>query len=341
LIDELSKGNMDLLYPWADYSISKWGDDDFSWGLYLTINCQDDASFATLEMVDTLAAEYPDLDGYVRHREELEICKSWNLDPAPPLATKAVASDIPTLVLAGWYDPITPLEWSRTALVNLTDITIVEFPAAGHSVNTDNPCALQITAAFLNDLNKKPDLSCVDTVPKPKFVLPNEIIIAPDMYEIHYNELGYSMLEENIFLGSWLTLLGTGLVALISGLIKLIRQKKQTYTETAAHLAHPILIILPVAALFWGYSLRFSLQSVAATSSIVLRLGLPVTYWWIFTLTILIGLMTLALVVITILAWKRGYWFLPGRIALSITSLAAIAFSGMLAYWGFFTALFR
>jgi pimeloyl-ACP methyl ester carboxylesterase len=341
LIDKLSKGNTDLLYPWADYSISKWGDDDFKWGLYLAINCQDDASSITLDMVDALAAEYPKLDGFVRHREELKICKSWNLEPAPPLATEPVASDIPTLVLAGRYDPITPLEWSRTALVNLTNTTIVEFSASGHSVNTDNPCALKITAAFLDNPDKKPDLSCVDTAPRPKFLLPNEVIIAPDIYEIHYNELGYSILEENIFLGSWLTLIGTGIVALITGSVKLVRRRKQQSVDKAARLAHSLLIVLTVTALVWGYALRSSLQSVAATSSNVLHLGMPVAYWWIFVIAILIGLLTIILIAITVLAWKRRYWSLIGRIAISVTSLAAITFSAMLAYWGFIIALFR
>ena len=341
LIDKLSKGNTDLLYPWADYSIDKWGNDNFRWGLYLAINCQDDAALITLDEVDALAAEYPQLDGYVRHRSELEICSAWGLDPAPPLAAEPVASDIPTLVLAGRYDPITPLEWGRSALVNLTDTTIVEFPAAGHSVTTDNPCALQIIAAFLDDPDKKPDLSCVDRAPQPRFVLPNEIILAPAVYEIHYGELGYSILEENIFLGSWLTLICTGAVALIAGLIKLVRRRKQTLTDISARLAHPLVGALSVTALLWGYGLRFSLQSVAATSSNVLRLGLPTPYWWLFVLAILIAVMTIAWVVMTALAWKRGYWSLFGRIAASTTALAALVFSGMLAYWGFFTALFR
>jgi len=342
LIDELSRGNTDLLYPWADYSISKWGDGNFNWGLYLVINCQDDAPSVTLEMVDTLAVEYPELDGYVRHREELEICITWGLDPAPHLATEPIVSDIPTLVLAGRYDPITPPEWSHTAIVNLTDSTFVEFPASGHSVLTDNPCALQITSAFLNDPDKKPDLSCIASTPRPQFVPPNEIIIAPDMYEVHYGEIGYSLSEEKLFLGSWFTLIGTGIIALVAGMIKLLRRKKQqTPQDTVKRLVHPLLFILPVTVLIWGFALRSTLRSVAATTSSVLRFGLPVAYWWIFVIAILIGLMTLALIVITVLAWKRYYWSLLRRIAISVSTLAAITFSSMLVYWGFFIALFR
>ena len=341
LIDKLSRGDIDLLYPWAEYSIAKWGDENFNWGLYLVVNCQDDASSVNLEMVESMAAAYPELDGYVRHREELEICAAWGLDPAPPLADEPVASDIPTLVLAGRYDPITPPEWSRTAVVNLSDSTFVEFPAAGHSVFTDNPCAMHITADFMDDPGKKPDVGCVESAPSPKFVLPNEIILAPAMYEIHYGELGYSKLEENLFLGSWLTLIGTGVAALIAGMVKLVRRNKQPLVDTAARMAHPLLIVLPVTVLAWGYALRFTLQLVAATSSNVLRFGLPVAYWWIFAVAILIGLMSLTLIAITVLGWKRKYWSLAGRIAISVMSLSAIAFNGLLAYWGLFMALFR
>ena len=330
-----------MLHPKTKDYVSKWGDNAFAWGLYFAVNCQDDASSIHADMLEAQIAAYPELDGYYRHRTELEICTAWGLEPAPPLATGPVASDIPTLILAGTYDPITPPEWSRTAVVNLSNSTFVEFPASGHSVVTDNPCAQQITAAFLDDPDKTPDLSCMETTPQAKFVLPHEIILAPAMYEIHYGELGYSIVEENLFLGSWLTLIGAGVVALIAGLVKLARRRKQQPTEPAARMAHPLLNLLTITALAWGYALRFSLQSVAATSSNVLRFGLPAAYWWIFVVAILFGLMTLAMIVIAALGWKRKYWSLVGRIALSFTTLAAINFSGMLANWGLFTALFR
>ncbi|MBN2389079.1 MAG: alpha/beta fold hydrolase [Anaerolineae bacterium] len=339
LIDELSQGNMDLLYPWAKAYVSRWGNDAFAWGLYFAINCQDDAASVKPEMIEAQIAAYPELGGYYRHRTELEICSVWGLDPAPPLATEAIASDIPALILAGTYDPITPPEWSRTATVNLSNSTFVEFPASGHSVVRDNPCAQQITAAFLDDPNTKPDLRCVGDAPEPEFMLLNEIIIAPAMYEIHYGELGYSMLEENLFLGSWLTLIGTGVVGLIAGLVKLVQRYKQSSSGVFVRIAHPLLIVLPATALVWGYALRFSLQSVAATTPNVLRFGLPVACWWIFAVAILIGLMMIVLIATAILAWKHRYWSLIGRFAISLTALAAVIFCGMLAHWSLFAAL--
>jgi pimeloyl-ACP methyl ester carboxylesterase len=341
LIDQLSHGNTDLLYPWAKSYVSRWTDDSFAWGLFFAVNCQDDAPFITSEMVEAQTEAYPELDGYYRQRAELAICAAWGLDGAPPLATEPVTSDIPTLVLAGTYDPITPPEWSRTAITNLSKTTFVEFPSLGHSVLSNSPCAEHITAAFLDNPAIAPDLSCVAEAPEPKFVLPNEIIIAPAIYEIHYGELGYSQLEENLFLGSWLTLIGTGVVAVVAGLVKLVRRSKQPPSDPLARIALPLLIGLAVTVLVWGYALRFTLQSNAATMSNVFRFGLPVAYWWLFVIVILIGLMTIALIAMTVLAWIRKYGSILGRIATSLTTLAAITFSGVLAKWGLFTALFR
>ena len=340
LIDRVSKGNTDLLYPWARNNIARWGDDSFAWGLYFAINCQDDAPFVTPEMVAAQTAAFPELDGYYRHRDELDICAAWGLATKSSLPEKPVASDIPVLVLGGTYDPITPPDWSRTALTNLGQGTLIEFPSSGHNVLNNNPCAQQIIADFLDDPAKAPDLACMDALPEAKFALPNEIINAPAIYEMHYGELGYSMLEENLFLVSWLTLIGTGLAAVIAGLVTLVHPSKQPPLDITTRIAQPLLIVLAITVLFWGLALRSILRSIGASSAIVLRFGLPAGYWWLFAIVLLIGLMTVALIVITVLAWKRRYWSLLGRLALSLTTLAAILLCGLLANWGLFTALF-
>jgi len=222
----------------------------------------------------------------------------------------------------------------------MTKTTYVEFPSAGHSVVSNNPCAQQITAAFLNNPNSEPDLSCRQDRPGPKFVLPDEIIISPSMHEIHYGELGSSRLEENLFLGSWLTLIGSGLIAIISGLIKLFRKDQTPNTGIWARIALPLLIIFAVSALVWGYSLRSSLQQTANSASTILRFGLKDTYWWLFAMALLIGFMTLGMVVVTVYAWKRNFFSLPGKVAFTISTLIALTFSSVLGYWGLFNALF-
>ncbi|MBW1839870.1 MAG: alpha/beta hydrolase, partial [Deltaproteobacteria bacterium] len=341
LINEVSQGHTELLLPWVEAYVSRWGKDDFSWGLYFSINCHEEAPSISPEKLKSQSAIYPELDGYSRHSDELAVCNAWGLDPAPPLAAEPVISDIPVLVLAGTYDPITPPEWSRTAITNMAKSTMVEFPSAGHSVVTNNPCARQIISTFLNNPTIEPDISCMVDTPQPQFVLPDEIIVASAIYEIHYAEIGYSKLEENLFLGSLLTLLGSGVIALFAGLIKLVRRDQTPQTDRWVKIALPLLIILAATAGVWGFQLRASLRSTAATASNTLRFGLPDTYWWLFIMVLIIGLMTIGMIVITALAWKRKNWSLLGRIAFSLSTLAAITFSGVLVNWNLFTPLFR
>ena len=341
LIGQLPQGHTELLYPWAANYISRWGDDAFAWGLYFAVNCQDDAQWIDAEKVASQIAAYPDLDGYFRFRDELAVCEAWGLEGAPALASQSVVSHIPTLVLAGTYDPITPPDWGRMATANLSNATFVEFSGAGHSVLIDNPCAQEIVAEFLDDPEKALNLRCMETTSEPAFVLPNEIIDAPAMYEIHYGELGYSMLEENLFLGSWLSLLGSGVTVLMAGLIRITRRRREVPSEAMARFAPRLLILLSLIALIWGYALRFTLQSVAATTPIVLRFGLPARYGWLFGMVYLIGMMTVLMIATTVLAWKRKTWTLVRMIAFSVSCLAAITFTGVLVKWGLFTALFQ
>ena len=341
LVSEVAKGNTELLAPWAEGYLSKWGGDDFLWGLYFSIICQEDAQLTSSGELKRQQDEYPALDGYSRYGDQFAICSRWDLGAAPPLAIEPVVSDIPVLILAGSYDPVTPPEWSEIAIRNLINRTFIEFPSSGHSVNSDNPCAIQITTAFLDDPNTELDLSCLKERPAPTFVLPDEIIISPSIYEIHYREIGYSKLEESFFLGSWLTLIGSGIIALILALVKLIRRDKKQRADIGGWIALLLVIATGITSTIWGFQLRFSLQSTAATSANTLRFGLPFEYKWLFVVAPFIGLMTLGMILLTGYAWKRKYWSLIGRIAFTASTLGASTFSSLLAYWGLFTSLFQ
>jgi pimeloyl-ACP methyl ester carboxylesterase len=142
-------GKTNLLYPWVDgYWAEMLSDTHWSWGFHLSIQCQEALPAADSGIMAAQAAAYPELDGYVRHQGSISICEAWDLPAAPPLVPTPVESDIPTLILAGAYDPITPPEWSRSVAERLNNSYYYEFPAAGHNVTTDNwrgwsPCSTQ------------------------------------------------------------------------------------------------------------------------------------------------------------------------------------------------------
>jgi pimeloyl-ACP methyl ester carboxylesterase len=340
LISEVAAGNTDLLHSWVKEDFYGMFQAPFAWGLYFTVNCQDYAPYSNAEEIDKQTASFPELDGYFRHRGELDICEAWDLPPTYGLLSEPVTSDIPTLILGGSYDPITPPEWSRTAAVNLNNSTFVEFPSAGHNVLDGTICPDMIISEFLDDPYEDLDLNCIKDIQSAKYILPEDIIITPAIHEIHYGELGYSMLEENIFMGSLIGLVGAAILIIASGVVQRIRQQNNNHTDRVARLTQPLAIVFASLSLLWSLWLRFVLRSVAETSPITLRFGMPAVTWPIFVLAVLISIAVIFLCISILLAWKHRYWSLVQRIFVSITALSGLVFIGMLGYWGILTGLF-
>ena len=78
-------------------------------------------------------------------------------------------SDIPTLVLAGKMDPITPLQWARVVSGDLSRRYAFEFPGVGHGASTSGGCPLSIVLSFLNSPRSEPDSDCMDEMTGPRF----------------------------------------------------------------------------------------------------------------------------------------------------------------------------
>jgi pimeloyl-ACP methyl ester carboxylesterase len=82
--------------------------------------------------------------------------------PAP------VHSDIPALILTGYFDDRTPTEHARRIAATLSRAYLVEFPDEGHDTRPP-ACHATIVAQFLEDPARKPDMSCVAAIPPIPF----------------------------------------------------------------------------------------------------------------------------------------------------------------------------
>ena len=91
------------------------------------------------------------------------------LQPAP--ITSADVREIPTLILSGAYDNLTPVSWNKSAFATLPNGVFVLAPGAAHGVITYSACADRIAQAFITDPALSPDISCLATL-EPKWVLP-------------------------------------------------------------------------------------------------------------------------------------------------------------------------
>jgi hypothetical protein len=79
--------------------------------------------------------------------------------PAPAESAEAVTSDIPTLLMAGAFDPVTPLSWAESAAETLSNSFVVEAPFQAHGVSPGE-CGMAVVVQFLDAPSQEPDASC-------------------------------------------------------------------------------------------------------------------------------------------------------------------------------------
>lgn len=102
-------------------------------------------------------------------RELLTNCQIWKARPAPEWLAPTRASDVPTLLLSGAYDSVTPPYYAELLGEQLTRAWHFLFPNVGHNVLKALPCASSIMLAFLADPWRQPARACFEHLRPPEF----------------------------------------------------------------------------------------------------------------------------------------------------------------------------
>ena len=143
-------------------------------GMYLSVECSEEVAFIDPELVQADIESLPEsLQSIASADAEslLADCAVWAVPVAADIEAEAVESDIPTLLIAGQYDTITPPAWAWDTADSLSDSYVFVYPAMGHSVTSDAECAQTMTAAFLDDPTTEPDSTCVREMGPPDWVV--------------------------------------------------------------------------------------------------------------------------------------------------------------------------
>jgi pimeloyl-ACP methyl ester carboxylesterase len=174
-----------LIHEWADGSYASIaellspsaavppGAPEFGFGMNLSVNCADMSGLGSPEtMAAAVAAVRPEIALGVTERY-FERCAVWDVPGASPAQQQPLRSDVPTLVLSGEFDPITPPAYGQHAAATLTQRFVYTLPGTGHGAG-QTPCGLAIMRAFWNAPTRHPDVSCIDTLTGPQWVLPGD-----------------------------------------------------------------------------------------------------------------------------------------------------------------------
>ncbi len=138
--------------------------DRFAWGLGYSVFCSESPEI-TEERI-TFDGLYPAYEEAVANlawgpRVIMSICDMWGVERLSPELGTLPVSDVPTLVMSGEFDSITPPVAAARVAANLTNAYECTIPGAAHSAIESGPCSISIALQFLEDPSKEPDVSCI------------------------------------------------------------------------------------------------------------------------------------------------------------------------------------
>ena len=170
---EMARGEGELPQNEADVLDTP---DVSSEGTLLSYLCAEEAPFNQRERIANRAAN---LTGVLRRTlvewaiAYLNDCKIWAVPLSSARENQPVKSDIPTLLLSGYFDPVTPPEWGDEAAKHLTNSWHYVFPDAGHGVlfESDAGCAESIALSFLAEPRNQPADACLGSMTGPEFYI--------------------------------------------------------------------------------------------------------------------------------------------------------------------------
>lgn len=140
--------------------------------MYLSVTCTEE----TLRIPDDeFTARVSEADatflGSSRLRRQRAACLEWPRTSLPPGAVDPLVSDIPTVVVSGGLDPVTPPRWGRRIVDDLSDARLVVVPGMGHS-SADGSGAecldsLAVRLAATREVDGLPVDRCVAEIRQP------------------------------------------------------------------------------------------------------------------------------------------------------------------------------
>jgi pimeloyl-ACP methyl ester carboxylesterase len=147
-------------------------------GLYLSVTCAEGTARISLE--EARRAAMGTFLGAYRAEAQIAACAEWPQAELPEAFFRPVRSDVPTLLLVGEVDVITPPAWSDQVAATLNHARVIRLPHAGHLLWSTGPegaagrCADELTAQFYHTVDVATlDTDCVQAVPEPPFFVSN------------------------------------------------------------------------------------------------------------------------------------------------------------------------
>lgn len=176
LIYEARDGNFESLSTYLSLPLAT--NAYVSRGMYLSVECHDEGPFTDANTLQNDINNFPQFSSYIeRSGDPVELCNLWPSGKGAAIENEAVVSDIPTLLLVGEYDPVTPPEWGKLVADSLSNSFFYEVTGMGHDASLQE-CPIVVGRSFLSNPTQKPDDACLSQLKPPAFVIAGQEVAA-------------------------------------------------------------------------------------------------------------------------------------------------------------------
>jgi len=167
LIDEAERNEFQGLFALGLSGSGDGSDDNMSLGMRFSVLCTEDAGRVTASDVARETADT--VFGSHLLGPQIAACEHWPKGIVEPTFYEPVISDVPSLVLSGDIDPVTPPTWGEAVVKHLSHGRHIVMPATGHGV-IGTACGLKLIQDFIEAASAASlDTKCVSTVHRPPF----------------------------------------------------------------------------------------------------------------------------------------------------------------------------
>ncbi len=144
-------------------------DDFIAEGLYLCVTCSEDVPYITKQQADSLTQGT--FMGDYRIQQQKNACRNWTQGIVPDNFFEPVTLDIPTLVVSGYFDPVTPPSMAEQIVQHLTNGYLITIPTMSHTFDgLSNPeCFDKMVVDFFNKPDTRPADTCIQQMLPDKF----------------------------------------------------------------------------------------------------------------------------------------------------------------------------
>ncbi len=279
-------------------------DDTMSIGMYYSVICAEYGEFSGNDALTDGVRPFISEDAAKDVDAMQANCADWQVESLPTNISEPVQSDIPTLLISGRFDPITPAAFAADAATTLGNSYNVVNPLGSHgNIWGGNACSEQIASDFLNNPAQAPDTSCYANEEQLE-VLDPDVIPVPLLN-------GIAALETAtvVQLGSLITLaflLLSGIVLWpLAWFIRQIRNSEKIVERRAARIASRVLVSLTglVTLTMIGF-LFAAIAGAFSNTGLLYYGGLPGTSRYIFMVAPVVLVLALLSFVLLVRAWR-------------------------------------